>query len=328
MAISRLEFALNEGAFALPDAGRIAVWGPKMGQDLSALPHNRADVITGFYPDFAHFKAAGFSCTRKAEGRYLASVIVVPRARELAQDLIAQAVEVTDGLVIVDGDKTNGVERVLKECRAKVAVSAPISKAHGKVFCFDAADCFADWRATPKRIAGGFQTLPGVFSADDVDPASEMLARAMPEALGGHVVDLGGGWGYLTAQLKDCSGIKHIDLVEADHLALDCARANLDDPRVAFHWHDAHHWRPAELVDAIVTNPPFHTGRKADPDLGRAFIRAAAAMLKPMGQLWLVANRHLPYETEMAMHFKVVREITGDNRFKVLYAQRPTRPGS
>ena len=50
-------------------------------------------------------------------------------------------------------------------------------------------------------------------------------------------------------------------------------------------------------------------------------------MLKSSGRLWLVANRHLPYETEARAHFTEVREAAGDNRFKVLLAAKPRRRG-
>jgi 16S rRNA (guanine1207-N2)-methyltransferase len=106
-----------------------------------------------------------------------------------------------------------------------------------------------------------------------------------------------------------------------------CARQNLGDPRVRFHWDDAIRWQPESAVDTVIMNPPFHKGRAAEPDLGRAFIRAAAGMLKPGGQLWLVANRHLPYEAALAQSFAQVEEVAGDTRFKVLRAARPSRKG-
>jgi 16S rRNA (guanine1207-N2)-methyltransferase len=71
--------------------------------------------------------------------------------------------------------------------------------------------------------------------------------------------------------------------------------------------------------------PPFHLGRTADPALGRAFITAAARVLAPSGSLWMVANRHLPYESTLAASFAKVEEIAGDTRFKVLHATRPAR---
>ncbi len=70
-------------------------------------------------------------------------------------------------------------------------------------------------------------------------------------------------------------------------------------------------------------NPPFHTGRAVDPSLGRAFVQAAAAMLKPSGQLWMVANRHLPYETTLAQAFVQSEEVAGDTKFKILRGARP-----
>ena len=48
-------------------------------------------------------------------------------------------------------------------------------------------------------------------------------------------------------------------------------------------------------------------------------------MLKPSGQLWLVANRHLPYETTLAAQFRNSDEIAGDSRFKILHGSRPNR---
>ena len=58
------------------------------------------------------------------------------------------------------------------------------------------------------------------------------------------------------------------------------------------------------LYDVIVMNPPFHDGRDADPMLGLKFITTAAMSLRSTGDLWLVANKHLPYENLMAETFE------------------------
>ena len=319
--------ALSDGGLALPEAGRIAVFAPRAGAELAPLPAGLCHVLTRFRPDHDHFSALGHACAVEPEGRYSAAVVCLPRARTLARDLIATACDVTDGPVIVDGAKTAGVEAALKECRARTEVSGPVSKAHGKMFWFTPAPGqFDDWRCGgPAPLGDGFVTAPGVFSADGIDPGSKLLGDTFPRKIGARVADLGAGWGYLAARILERDTVETVHAVEADHAALSCARRNLPDPRVRFHWEDATRWRPPEALDTVIANPPFHTGRDADPALGRAFITAAAAMLAPGGQLWLVANRHLPYEAPLADNFEESVEVAGDSRFKVLHARRPSR---
>lgn len=324
----RLSLALGAG-LDLPEAARIAVFAPRIDTDLTALPQDLCHVITGFKPDHDYFAGLGFTCNTAPEGRYGAALVCLPRAKDAARDLIAQACAVTDGPVIVDGQKTDGIESALKGCRKRLdgGVSAPVIKAHGKLFWFPASPLMADWRfGEPSEIEGGYVTAPGVFSADGIDDGSRALIEALPTALGAHVVDLGAGWGYLSAEvLATRPDIKTLDAVEANHAALACARLNLTDPRARLHWDDALRWQPDALADTVIMNPPFHTGRDVDPALGRAFVAAAAALLKPSGQLWMVANRHLPYEPTLTGLFAENREVSGDTRFKILHARRPAR---
>ena len=56
-----------------------------------------------------------------------------------------------------------------------------------------------------------------------------------------------------------------------------------------------------------------------------AFVQAAARLLKPSGHLWMVANRHLPYEATLTGQFAKTTEVGGDARFKILRAERPSR---
>lgn len=326
---ARLNLALTGGGLALPDAGRLAVFHPRGGTDLSMLPRARTVVIQPMRPDHDVFSGAGYSCRTNIAtdpARYDAALIFLPRAKAQARALIAEAAAISDGLVIVDGAKTDGIDSVMREVKKRAALLGTVAKAHGKLFWFSAdAASWSDWAAQPTRIAQGFVTTPGVFSADGIDPASAMLAAHLPEKIGRNVADLGAGWGYLSSQLLKRDGVNRVHLVEADQSALQCAQLNIVDRRAQFHWADATTWQPDEPVNAVVMNPPFHTERRAEPALGQAFIASAAAMLVPGGQLWMVANRHLPYETALNDVFARVEECSGDARFKILHALRPTR---
>ncbi|NIZ11607.1 class I SAM-dependent methyltransferase [Pseudooceanicola sp. HF7] len=332
MTGTRLALALEEGGLSLAD-GPVAVLAPREGTDLSALPKDRLRIVTGFHPDHAAFRDAGYACALgpdcalKADGRFAAVLVCLPRAKALARALIAAARGMTDGPVIVDGQKEDGVDSLLKDCRRRASVEGPINKAHGKLFWFTDGD-FADWAEGPAREATpGFITRPGVFSADGVDPASALLAEVLPP-LKGRVADLGAGWGWLAAQVLRQPGVTALDLVEADHGALDCARRNITDERARFHWDDARRWQPEVKLDAVVMNPPFHTARSQDPELGRAFIRAASAMLRPQGQLFMVANAHLGYEGVLDEGFASVEALGGTRSFKLFRASsaRGTNP--
>ena len=45
-------------------------------------------------------------------------------------------------------------------------------------------------------------------------------------------------------------------------------------------------------------------------------------MLKPGGVLWVVANRHLPYENEINAVFKRMKPVADTGGYKVLEATR------
>jgi 16S rRNA G1207 methylase RsmC len=96
---------------------------------------------------------------------------------------------------------------------------------------------------------------------------------------------------------------------------------NCNEPCVRFHWHDVTTGLP-ETYDAILMNPPFHTGQHADVDLGRAFLSVAAASLKRNGKLLLVANRQLPYEPLLDSLRLAWRKVAEDGTYKVIFADK------
>ncbi len=327
MIDARLTLALGEGGLVMPNDDLIAVMKPPSEARLNDLPKDRCVIVEGFKPSFDNWSARGFRAEVQTDQKYGAVIVCLPRAKADARAMIATAMQITDGPVVIDGQKTSGVDSILKEMRKRTALTAPISKAHGKLFWCPVADpeAFADWVAGPAMTPGGFWTAPGVFSADGIDPASALLAAHLPDRLGAHVADLGAGWGFLSAHVLTRQDVQTVHLVEAEHMALECARRNVTDPRAIFHWADATQWSAPERIESVVMNPPFHLSRAADPGIGQAFVEAASRVLAPQGNLWMVANRHLPYEQSLQARFANVFEVGGDTRFKLFHATRPKR---
>ena len=322
MSQSRLTTALQDGLIALPE-GNIAIMRPPATYDVSALPRGQVQIQQSYYPDYAAWHGAGYVVTQDLQDVTVA-IVVVPRAKALARAMVAEACRIAD-MIIVDGQKTDGVDSMFKACRKTLGHLPSLTKGHGRIFWFANTDAFSDWAAPPPaKGPHGYFTTAGVFSDGAIDAGSALLADALPKKLPARMADLGAGWGYLAAPVLEREGVKSLDLIEAEALSLDCARLNVDDPRVSFHWADATTF-DASAYDGIVMNPPFHAGRASDPSLGRAFIQAAARLLAPHGKLWMVANRHLPYEATLSECFRNVDMIGGNGAFKVFHANRPHR---
>jgi 16S rRNA (guanine1207-N2)-methyltransferase len=290
---------------------------------LDPLDRGRTLVVHGARAAYDRFEAEGWQVATEPSGSFDAAVVFLPREKARGRAMIAEAARRTTGPVVVDGTKTDGVESVLRDLRRRARVGEVISKAHGKIFAVSGGS-FGDWAAASVTV-GGFTVAPGLFSADGPDPGSVALAAVLPP-LRGAVADLGAGWGYLSSRILASPSVTELHAVESEHEGVACLAENIADSRLAAHWADATRWRPLLPLDAVVTNPPFHEGRRPDPSLGRAFIAAAAAMLGPRGSLWLVANRHLPYEGALRGSFRQVREIEGDSGFKLFHAEASNAP--
>lgn len=164
---------------------------------------------------------------------------------------------------------------------------------------------------------------PGVFAWDRIDAGSLLLAQALPP-LKGKGADLGCGYGALATVVLGSSAVTSLRLIDLDRRAVAAARQNVSDPRATFEWADVRTIEadkdPGGDLDFVVTNPPFHDGGTEDKRLGQAFVRQAAGLLGKGGVLWLVANRHLPYEADLNAAFKRVAMVADAGGYKVFEA--------
>lgn len=140
-------------------------------------------------------------------------------------------------------------------------------------------------------------------------------------------VDLGCGNGllsaYLAAALPSARILASDD--DADAVASTCATlaaSGLDSDRIRITWDDALAEEPSGGADLVLLNPPFHDGAAIDATLVEVLLDAAARVLRPGGELWLVHNSHLRYRREVERRVGPVRQRARDRRFTVLSARR------
>lgn len=174
----------------------------------------------------------------------------------------------------------------------------------------------------PRLVADlGLWSQPGVFSWDRIDPGSALLLEALPP-LSGRGADLGCGIGVLAHGVLASPDVEALALIDIDRRACEAARRNVDDRRATVAWADLRTASAGTGLDFVVANPPFHEAGHEDRTLGQLFIRRAAEALRTGGQLWLTANRHLPYEGVLKPLFRRVDTTIEAHGYKVLRALR------
>lgn len=335
-ALDTLFLPMSSGALDWPAPGGTLFLRARAGVALNAARRHKPVCEQSFRPWAEALERDGLAVSEANSGRFERVLVLAPRQRDESRALLARALaQLAPGGVVVACAANKEGARSMQDDLARLAGPVhALTKNHCRV-CWTApmaagqvdAALQAEWRAldAPRRIAGGrFLSRPGLFAWDRIDAASALLADSLPPDLAGRGADLGAGFGYLASEvLARCPGVTGLDLYEAEARALALARENLAGARVplGFHWHDVTRGL-AERFDFIVSNPPFHQGRADEPGLGQAFIAAAAGALRAGGRLWLVANRHLPYEAALARGFTGVRTVREDAGFKVIEATK------
>lgn len=334
----------------LPFAGGGPTWpqGPVLflrardGWALRQFPLQGLVCEQSFRPDADALARSGLEVVEAASLaslRFPLVLVLPPRQREEMRALFARAVSLAapGGIVAAAMANDEGAKSGESDLCKLAGLGGKLAKNHCRAFWTPPlrgehdAELFAQWSQldAPRPILGGrFVSRPGVFAWDRIDTASALLSECLPDDLAGIGADLGAGYGFLSAEvLSRNAGVRELHAYEAEARALACARINLasfaDRCRLDFRWHDVTAGLP-QPYDFIVTNPPFHATQKAGrPDIGQRFIAVAAQALKPGGRLWLVANRHLPYEQTLGTNFGRVRVLAERDGFKVVEAVKP-----
>lgn len=329
-----LFYPFERGLLDLPAGGTSALI---IGADrAAALPRGWAAQTTwvqGFRPDFLALRDSGADVTPEIDGSgYDMTLVLCGRHRGQNEAWISEALARTrgHGILVVAGGKTDGIESLRRRAGQHVPIENALSKYHGSVFWLrrpsSLTSHFAETRPAVKSgEVEGFATAPGMFSHKHIDTGSKLLAESLPPGLTGAAADFGAGWGYLSVELlRKSPGISTLDLFEADHASLEAAKKNLAPHAgrtgLNFSWIDLLCETVGRKYDQIIMNPPFHTGRAAEPDIGAGMIAIAAKALKPGGRLFMVANRNLPYEQVIRASFSQYREVRCEAGYKVIHA--------
>ena len=216
-----------------------------------------------------------------------------------------------------------------KGYRVGVAIKAEPPPPQPAVFTTPYLDHGA-WHRFTVDIRGERYTVcsrPGVFSWERLDDGTRALLETMAIGPGETVLDLGCGAGITGVVAARLSQTGMVTMVDVALEALEAARRTVatngltncmvlpSDGAAAVR---------DRRFDVVITNPPFHVGKATTYDAAVQFVQDAAAVLRPGGRLWLVANRFIPYEGIIQSQFGSATIAQESGRYKVLVAEKAT----
>lgn len=233
------------------------------------------------------------------------------------------------GRLWISGSKDKGFERYFKWAQGLLGYGVLVAKdGPYRVAVLEkekASPGLADpWQSFEADFIGQklkFQTLPGVFSAEHIDPGTTLLLEQLPPDLGS-VLDIGAGYGAISLPLAGRA--ERLTLLEDDLLSVQSAQRSLEINGLnaaVFHSDVDSSLTKAARFTTVITNPPFHVGGFVVLDTALAFLESANARLEPGGRFYVVANRFLPYEMLLEQLFAKV-EVVAVGTHKVLLAYK------
>ena len=168
----------------------------------------------------------------------------------------------------------------------------------------------------------------GVFSRDHLDQGSRLLIEYMPQA--DHyrdIVDLGCGNGVLGIIAASLNPRASVLFSDESHMAIASATDNFANAfaatRQAIFQVDDCLSRVAEgSQDLVLNNPPFHQQQSMTDAIAWHMFRDARRVLRPGGEFWVVANRHLGYHAKLKKIFGNSETVGSNAKFVVLKAIR------
>jgi len=136
-----------------------------------------------------------------------------------------------------------------------------------------------------------FTTAGGVFSGSRLDLGTSVLLRTFEPPTGGHLLDLGCGFGPIAVALAVAGPAVTVDAVDVNELAVTLTQANAEragvGDRVRAGTPD--HVPPDRTYDQIWSNPPIRIGKQAL----HALLFAWLPRLAPGGVARLVVSKNL-----------------------------------
>ncbi|MGX5913292.1 methyltransferase [Aliidiomarina sp. Khilg15.8] len=308
------------------------------GQDLLVVnamdAYPREQGAHSHFFHYGHFRQFGderarFSAVIDSRAREV--VLYVPKEKALAHmllDNLASCLQPDDTLYLV-GDNRGGIKALAKQLPAPWGPAQKIASGnHCLLYRTQLAQSAPPFSIDTYRTQFALDSdaltvvnLPGVFSHQRLDAGTELLLQSLPAGISGKVLDFACGSGVIGAAVQHRFALTSLTCSDVSAFALRASELTLQANQQTGDVIASNGLQHVDgKFDWIISNPPFHTGKKTDYEIARQFFAAAPQHLKPGGRLLIVANSFLPYPELLRQSFSQVTEHTNNGRFRVLEA--------
>lgn len=296
--------------------------------DGDALSHLPADAWCFHAGHAKHWPQAFCQASAPDLSGYQGVLVIAAKEQPLNQWVLNQLQQAASGTTIwLAGEKRGGISSLVKRLPANYSQPQKVASANNcQLFqasllstARPATEAPLQHRVELTDLTLTIASLPGVFSRQRLDQGTELLLETIPHSLPHPVVDFACGNGVISAVIEHRQSPVYA-ATDVNPMAVAATQLNVSsDTQVLLS-----DGLPSDLppLACIVTNPPFHTGLQTDYQIVQDFVIAAFQALRSGGQLYLVANRFLPWSERIQHQFGHCQILADDGKFRVYFAQR------
>ncbi|MFI6938076.1 methyltransferase [Streptomyces sp. NPDC050418] len=332
------------------DGRRIVVLGDRWGALTTALAAHRPLQITDSWltrqATRENLERAGVSAgelltTQDAPPERIDVLLVrVPKSLALLEDQLHRlAPALHAGSVVVGTGMVKEIHTSTLQLFERIVGPTKTSLAKKKarlIFATPDPDLAREANPWPYRyqLPGGIGPMAGrtvtnhagVFCADRLDIGTRFLLDHLPAGEGpARIVDLGCGNGVVGTSAALARPEAELVFTDESYQAVASAEATYRDNasgKAEFLVGDGLAALPADSVDLVLNNPPFHSHQAVTDSTARRMFADARRALRPGGELWVVGNRHLGHHVSLRRIFGAgqCRTVAGNPKFVILRA--------